>query len=335
MSAGGLAGLESLYLDGCLDSDADTNAAALSSFLTSLSAHNPSFDVLTLSNNNLGVPGASVLGVAISQHNNRTTPHDRESLWLKSINLNNTKLGDKGLCTFIEKLESPYCFDNLYLENNNIHATGLTYLVDMVCSDKFDPYDFSEELYLGDNPLGIEGTIAVGKMLGSCDQAWVNLSRCHLTNAANSPRHYTFRDVRQMLCQMPQSSCVTTLTLDGNSFTGERIYILAGFIHLCVHLIFLESKNCDVTSDDLVQLLDVLSRSKTLSPYLYSEVTFWELDYNEIDDRGVSALMHHVLSLFHSLGKANYGSYAVSLNGNPVSSEMVEMLEKKLRPLKW
>ena len=103
VSAGWMANLKDLNLSGCLTNDADTNAAVLVSLLKSLSAHCPHLDGLDLSDNDLGIPGASALAAAISQHNNLTSPHyRRQSLWLTSINLNNTKLGDDGLCAFIE-----------------------------------------------------------------------------------------------------------------------------------------------------------------------------------------------------------------------------------------
>ena len=255
VSSGWLANLKDLNLSGCLTDDADINATALETFLKSLSAHCPKLDMLNLSDNNLGVPGASTLAVAISQNSTRISYHyERESLWLKTIFLNNAKLGNEGLSAFTEKLVSPCFFDNLYLQNNHISATGLTYLAAWLdenyiseCYDLDHLMDYNlsncEELDLGDNPLGCEGIITVGEILESCDQLVVNLSRCHLTTVVNhentgNPTNYDaflFRDVGQQLCQMPKSF-ISLLDLTGNSFTGERIHILAGFIHLCENL---------------------------------------------------------------------------------------------------
>ena len=56
-----LAKLQHLDLSGSLTSDADANAAWLTTFTEALSAHSPHLESLDLSNNNLGVPGASAL----------------------------------------------------------------------------------------------------------------------------------------------------------------------------------------------------------------------------------------------------------------------------------
>ena len=60
-----LSKLEWLQLEGSLTSDADTNAAWLTTFLEGLSAHCPQLDTLDLSHNNLGVPGARALARSI------------------------------------------------------------------------------------------------------------------------------------------------------------------------------------------------------------------------------------------------------------------------------
>ena len=272
VGAGWMANLKNLNLSGCLTNDADTNATALVSLLKSLSAHCPYLDGLDLSDNNLGVPGASGLAVAISQHNNFTLPHyRRQSLWLTSINLNNTKLGDDGLCAFIVQLESPYCFSNLFLQNNSIHPTGLKCLAGMVHTrpaseadwNSLYPLLFCYDLDLRDNPIGIEGIITVGEVLGNCEQHRVDLSGCHLTGITSNPpsQDIIYRDLGQLLCQMTKSY-ITCLCLDCNSFTGECIHILTGFIHLCVQLITLSTKDCNITSDDLIQLLEIIAKSK-------------------------------------------------------------------------
>ena len=354
VSAGQLANLEVLNLSGCLTDDADTNATALETFLMSVSDLCPHLDKLDLSNNNLGVPGASALAAAISHHYDLTyTPgcYDLKSLWLTSINLNNTNLGDEGLCTFVEELESPYHFNNLCLQNNGICATGLICLANMVRSDPWYHYymeilrerdlyfdyimEKCEDLDLADNPIGIEGVITIGEILRDCDQHEVDLCRCHLTtameNISNTPSSDTIKYVGQQLGQMLESTyIIQSLLSDGNCFTGERIYILAGFVRLCASLWLLSCCNCGITSDDLIQLLEILAKSKVSYPDLCHELLTWDLDNNKIDDRGVSELVHHVPSLFPSLGE-DIGN--VFLNGNPVSSEMEEKLKQKLDSL--
>ena len=344
-------------MSGCLTDDADTNAAALEPFLESLSDHCPILDWINLSDNNIGVPGASVLAAAISRHNCfmyiESASYDLESLWLTSINLNNTRLGDEGLCAFIEELDlgAPYLFKNLYLQNNGIHATGLTCLANMFSwsgswteygnVEEFDSYmeyvtDNCDDLYLGDNPIGIEGIIAVGELLSNSDLKYVELCRCQLTISVDNignplSNDDIIKDVGQQLCQMPKAHNIFNLALDGNCFTGECIHILAGFICLCENLICLHCCDCNITSDDLILLLEIIARSKASYPDICSQLSIWHLDNNKIDDRGVSKLVYYVPSLFPCLGKG--GDDDVCLDGNPVSREMVEKLEQKLLSL--
>ena len=58
--------LEELYLQGSLTSDADTNAALLTTIVEALLHHCPNLKELGLSQNNLGVPGASALATVVS-----------------------------------------------------------------------------------------------------------------------------------------------------------------------------------------------------------------------------------------------------------------------------
>ena len=95
-----------------------------------------------------------------------------------------------------------------------------------------------DKLDLTDNPIGIEGIITVGEILGVCNQSNVDLHGCHLTtavgNISNPSSSDTIRDLGQQLGQMSKST-IWELVLDGNCFTGERIHILAGFICLCIY----------------------------------------------------------------------------------------------------
>ena len=56
------------------------------------------------------------------------------------------------------------------------------------------------------------------------------------------------------------------------------------------------------------------------------------LDNNRIDNRGESELVHHVPSLFPSLGEDKGNIF---LNGNTVSRDMEEKLKQKLDSLHW
>lgn len=285
---------------------------------------------LNLSDNDLGVSGLQALENTVSAG------------WmanLKNLNLSGCLTVDAdGLCAFIEQLESPYCFSNLFLQNNSIHPTGLKCLVGMVHThptkevhwDSLYCLLYCYDLDLGDNPIGIKGIITVGEILGNCEQCRVDLSGCHLTEITGNPssRDIIFRDLGQLLCQMTES-CINCLCLDCNSFTGECIHILTGFIHLCVQLTTLSTKDCNITSDDIIQLLEIIAKSKVSCPDLCSQLKSWNLGDNRIDDRGVSVLIDHVSFLFPCvvMDRENYG---INLDGNRVSGETVRMLEEKL-----
>ena len=298
-----LAKLENLYLEGSLTSDTDTNAK----WLATLSDHCPNLKHLDLSNNNLGVPGASALAKL----------HVSDVL-----NLNKTKLGDKSLTIFVKSLRVRI----LNLEDNDIHASGISCLADV--GEKF-----WGALDLRGNPLGLEGTIAVGRMLSSSHGKpyYVDLSRCDLTTAGGdlpSADSISYVAVGRQLCQMPRTSTIKTLSLDHNNFTGDGIHILAGFMHLCPGLEYLTTNDCGITSDDLIWLLGKL---KSSSPGLYSELEQWILQDNQIDGRGVSALMDH-LPLLPRLGCGIFVFDISNLFNNLVehNSEVMERLEEEL-----
>ena len=300
-----LAELENLSLDGSLTSDADTNAK----WLATLSGHCPNLEYLDLSNNNLGVPGASALA----------------KLHINDLRLSKTNLGDKGLSILVKSLKVIYHLD---LADNDIHASCVSCLADAVCLGELGSLDLSG------NPLGLEGTIAVGSMLSSSHhELWdITLLRCDLTTAGGglpSADSISCEAVGQQLCQMPQTSTIRHLYLDCNSFTGDGIHILAGFMHLCPRLEHLNTGDCGITSDDLIWLLDKL---KSSSPGFCSELSEWELEDNQIDGRGVSALIDHLPLLPH-LWCGRYKTFGVhSLSNNPAvhNIEIMERLKEEM-----
>ena len=335
--------LMNLNLSGSLTSDAGTNAAWLTTFIEALSAHCPHLKSLDLSDNNLGVPGAS----AISNIYSTATcdePSDRKHKSTSIVlYLNKTNLGDEGLTTIIKNLKAGAVTFFLSLVKNNIHAFGVTQLADAVCSGIFMLDDHEYDLLdLSDNPLELEGSIAIGKIISSshCQFFRVFLSRCELTTALpntdplnlgsyGTVSSEAMKDIGQQLCQMPQSCHIYALELNGNSFTREGIHILAGFIHLCPCITNLYTNDCGITSDDLIQLLDRLTQLKCSSPNLCNELKSWSLRNNLIDDSGVSALIDRLPSLFPHLQCEDY-SY-ISLDDNPVSSEMKKRLEDEIK----
>ena len=334
---GVLSNLEWLSLSESLTSDADTNASLLSTLGEALSSHCPHLLCLDLDHNNLGVHRAiALLARVISRLQHHSAKDSGLEPPLSFVDLCQTSLGDKGLCAFVDSLEGVCCFIGLSLDDNDIHSSGVSCLADAVCSGKVV---LQGELVLDDNLLGLEGALAVGRMLSSnqCQLTGLYLSRCRLTTAGgslpntdplnvgnNNVSSESVRDVGQQLCQMPQNNIITRLNLDGNSFTGNSIYILVAFMHLCPGLEDLLTSNCEITSDDLIKLFHTLS-----SLSLCSMLNTWFLNSNAISDSGVSALINHLPSLFTALGS---GNSKIRLDNNPaVSSEMKKKLEDELR----
>jgi hypothetical protein len=314
-----LPSLESFRIGGAFTFDTNSNVKWVTAFVEALSAHCPNLDYLSFSDNNLGIPGLSAM-LKIRDHHSTC-----------SLGLDNTNLGDEGLATLSESLEG-YMLD-LRLADNGIHASGVSYLADAVCSGKVE---ISHELVLDDNPLGLEGIMEVGRMLGSrhCTFTQIELCNCNLTtagpggglpntNSLNPVSIISYEAVGQQLCAIPQSETIIYIELDGNSFTGEGIHVLAGFLHLCPYQAALYTRDCGITSDDLIWLLGKLTQFKSSYPSPCSKLVGWFLEQNQIDDRGASALMDHLPTLFPRLG--------VHLHNNPVSSEMMKRLDEELR----
>ena len=343
--AGSVADLRTLGLQRSLTTDAEVNGVFLTTFVEALltSCHN--LTMLSLSENNLGVPGASALSGVSVHHNNCKSGLCHNSMKPGidlSIDLEATSLGDEGLGAFIASLESPCHFSGpgLNLEDNDIHSTGISHLADAICLGKIVMHECSlNGLHLDDNQLGSEAIISIGKMLNSVHYQLqeISLSRCQLTTfeghlpdidfSDNNIIGEVVRDVGQQLCQIPPNTSVTVtkLNLDGNIFTGEGIYILAGFMHLCTNLKELSTHYCRITSDDIRQLFDKLTLLQCLSPSVCSKLHIWFLENNEIDDSGAFLLMDHLPQLFPTLG------FGRILNNNLVSVDTLRILRTRIK----
>ena len=245
---------------------------------------------------------------------------------LSEFVLSCSNIGDEGLCVFVDNLEGECHVKHLYLGNNGIHATGVSCLADAVCSGKIV---IKNSLYLEYNALGLEGALAVGRMLSNnhCQLETLELTECELTTAGGSlpntdplnlDSSISSETVRQQLCQMPQNNTITFLVLNDNTFTGNDIRILAGFMCLCSSLHSLYTKSCGITSDDLTQLFEILKSSFSGKPS--SKLCCWKLDDSKIDNDGISTL-EHLLSLFPRL-------YDIGLSDDFIVSEE---MEKELR----
>ena len=328
-----LSNLELLDLSGSLTDDADTNASWLATFGEALSAHCPHLGRLDLSNNYIGNPEVAASQV-VTKLQHYSTKDGKLRLPLTEFLLNQANLGDKGLCTFVNSLVRVCHFKTLSLIDNDIHATGVSCLADAVCSGKIVLEGKHPTLNLRDNLLGLEGALAVGRMLSSnhCQLHSLVLSGCKLTTVGggNSISPEALRDVGQQLCQMSQNNTITQLNLSGSSFTGNSIDILVAFMYLCPCLELLSTHYCGITSDDLIQLFHTLSSLKSSSPSLCSELNTWLLHGNAISDSGVSALIEHLPSLFPKLGCDGLG--IVRLSNNPaISIDKKKKLEEEVR----
>ena len=341
-------------------SDTDANASLLSTLIESVSTHCPSLRHVYLSQNNLGVPGASAMArvmVRLLRHSPLTLIQHSEGKavlskiyvqkpqFLSFLSLGRTGLGDIGLHVFVNSLRVVrlYVLQWLDLRGNDIHAFGMSCLAEAVCSGKVVITNLLGEsnVDLDGNPLGLEGCVLVCRMLGSrhFKPHTLSLSDCQLTTAGagllgtgsfnvnDSTLCEAQRHVCQQLCRYSQNCCITCLFLSGSSFTGEGVGILAGFMYLCVSLRQLYTRGCGIDSDDIKQLLDKLLQLKHSSPNICTMLESWILSDNKIDDAGVSQLIDQLPTLFPRLGCGISG--CILFGNNPASKEMQIKLEKE------
>ena len=275
------ANLRYLNLEGCLTGDAHTNTTVMTTFIEALSTNCPLMKELNISFNNLGVPGASAVAKGLSGFQKYLC--DSVSHYLGGFNLflDGNNIGDEGLKAFVDNLDGVYYFSSLNLSNNSIHAAGVSYLAESVHSknivmSKSQVY----ALDLSDNPLGLEGAKAVGRMLSisHCKFTEIYLCRCKLTTAGGTfsntgsvslgsslSSESDVVHIGEQLRLMPQNTTITNLDLSGNSFAGDGIHILFGIVHQCVHLVNFDYNDCGITSDDLELLFYKNSQLKTSS----------------------------------------------------------------------
>ena len=310
VSSGSLAHLIDLSLQGT-----DSNGKVIGPFLETLSTNCTQLQSLNISDNDVQDDYKSVMsGLSILGSSHRP---NKLNIGLKRLHID-----DNGLAVFVEilgNLTSSYCsFDSVDLKDNSIHAVGISYLARA-------KNIVMETLSLADNPLGIQGTKAVGELLSSNrfrQLHTLKLSRCQLTSLASTDSNYldqtkAINSVGRQLSVLPQNNTIKVLYLDGNSFTKQGVYILAGFIQLCSHLEFLSTRECGITSDDLGQLIKWLSQH-------YNSLGGWNLISNDVDDKGIYFLIEHMSSLFPNLSR-------IFIYGKKISNQAMVELNKKLQ----
>ena len=310
MCAYKLANLKELSLAGALTDDEDTNAE----IILALGSGNCSrLNKLDLSRNILGGSGGKALG--------KVLPHLHSPV---SLDLAETMLGDNGISALTQNLEGTYTIKDFQLRNNIIHYAGIAYLAESVCKGLIS---ISDDCTLANNPIGLQGVMAVIKILCSdhfkADQ--IHLPECQLARAIESSTSCDFVNaagIQQLISnqQLQMNNYVYRLSIDGNDLSGEGIYILALLMYVCSSLESLQCQSCGLTSDDLKQLFVQLSNFSSRTTY---QILWWDIGENYINNNGVSVIIQH-LSMFPKLE-------AINLNGNDqVSPEMLTILQEKL-----
>ena len=278
-----LSNLTELRLAGSLSSDPLADAE----FILAL-GHCRGLKVLDLSSNDLHEPGGRALGKVLPQ------------LSLDMLDISFAKLGDEGISALNQGLESTYHIGCLNLGENDIHTAGILCLTDSICAGKMV---IKDSLDLTENPLDLKGAEAVVRLLSNEHflAEDVELSFCDLTFAEDDSAHsislhsgessMTCAGFREWICGHEiKADGVEILGLRFSKFSGEGIHVLAGFMHLCPHLRSLDCSECNITSNDLKQLLSLISQSNL-------NLEWWNLDNNDLDDDGVSALIEHFPTL--------------------------------------
>ena len=320
--------LNALVLAGSLTDNEHTNAEWLHSFEQSLSKSIIRSGELSLSRNRLGILGAKALGKIIPQDfpipRNIRTPN--ECFYL---DLSDTMLGDEGVAAFTESIAGVCIFSSLNLSDNGIQSTGLNHLADCIHQERLDVKWF----ILNSNPLRLEGVVALCRMLQSdvCRLVSLELSGCELTTAGSKDatidslacnQPLTCTNVGQFIrSQLIRGTLVNSLYLNNNSFSGDKIHVLVGFLYLCPCLEILHCENCEITSGDLKELQHLLQVSK--NEVCLTNFTTWYLKNNDIDDDGVPALTY-LLQHFPNLMN-------ISLEDNRLSPRMSNYVENKVQ----
>ena len=329
LGVSGLQVLQSLISGGCLANlvdlnlrNADSNGEVIGPLLETLSTGCAQLQALDISDNNVQDDYKSVMsGLSILGSSHKL---NKLNIGLKRLNVD-----DNGLNVFVESLgnltTSSYCsFESVDLKGNSIHEVGISYLARAKNINV-------ETLSLADNPLGIQGAQAIGELLSSNGFRqlpvlhMLKLSRCQLASLTSTDSKYldetkVINSVVRQLNLLPQNNTIRVLYLDGNRFTEQGVYILAGFIQLCSCLVYLSTRECGITSDDLGQLFDWLSQHKISSKSLGE----WCIASNDVDDKGAYFLIEHMPSLFPHLLKL-YAPY------NKISNHAMTELTKKLQ----
>ena len=257
--------LESLSLPNTLTDDADINGALLATLLPSIVSHCPHLWYLDLSENNLGVPGASAVGELIVRNRNEL-----------QLDLSDTNIDTKAVSALFSLTPSePCCECQLTLTGNPIGYDGLLTIIRMLRSKAC--------------PLLI----------------YLDLGNTTLTTSVNTMSNYqdvllpTTNSVFNL--GPPFENRLTTLFLYKNNFSKDKVFVLAECMQFCTLLKFLICWSCSLSSSEIIILLGHLQSCGGSLKLLRS----WELHCNTIDDDGVNAIIENLPVLFPVLKRVN------------------------------
>ena len=269
--AGTFISLESLHLSDTLTDDAGTNGALLATLLPSIASHCPHLRDLNLSENNLGVPGASAVGELIVNNQNEL-----------QLDLSDTNIDTKAVSALFSLTPSePCCVCHLSLSGNPIGYDGLLTIIRMIRSKAC--------------PLLI----------------YLDLGNTNLTTSVNTLSNYqdvllpTTNSVFNL--GPPFENRLTNLFLFENNFSKDKVFVLAECMQFCTWLTLLSCWSCSLSSTEVIVLLDHLQSCGGSLKLLRS----WELHYNTIDDDGVNAIIENLPVLFPVLKKVNLSNNPV------------------------
>ena len=337
-----------LELCGCADQHSVLKLARL---INSVLVNCRYLQILDLSDNPLDTEGAQALGDTISKcsiaqksesnHNESmqsvesSTSNSTDNLVLDeaqevtvgdddepckvqrlTLSLNGTNLGDSEVNCFVGK-DFIY-LQKLELKRNNICAGGVSCIADNIALGKLQV----NCLCLDDNPIGLEGFVALGKMFGSeyCQVTELSLSRC-LETLLNNDESNIYEQFHHLSLSPTQDQSLVHLTLNDNYLAERNIHIVGGFLCISPRMQVLQCNRCKISSNEIDELMK--KHIHSTADRHPTKIRMWTLVGNSIDDHGVSSIITN-LKFFPD-------AVSIDLDDNPVSNKKVSELKKALR----
>ncbi|KAG5236532.1 RAN GTPase-activating protein [Salix suchowensis] len=220
-----------------------------------------------------------------------------EVAFLKSLNLSNNALGEKGVRAFGALLRSQSCLEELYLMNNGISEEAAEAVCELIPSQRnlgffsFTTYDWRQrrgvalsealdtcthlkKLDLRDNMFGVEAGVALSKALSK----YAGLTEVYLS-------YLNFED---------EAPSLEVLDMAGNDITAEAAPIVAACIAEKQHLTKLNLAENELKDEGTIQISKVLeegisSWGSSLGKVVVQkpEFKFLNIDGNSISDEGI------------------------------------------------